>query len=184
MRESFSSVRARQQPLERAAKGPAQADLDLDHAQQVSRALAHPLQIHVVDAHHLAAVNVDDLAVDQVLLQIEVIALIVERGQRLDGAQFQRAGGGLHHLVRGHNAQPVPGLQHQSGDLARIRAGGHGNVLEPAAQMALRVGHRSAEQRRQRDAGCGARGHEESVSRRGRDAPGDVAKYEIFLNIG
>ena len=134
--------RPRQHSLEDSAKGSAQAHFDLGHAQQVRRALPHPLQIDIVDAHHLAAVNVDDLAVDQVLLQVEIIALILERHQRPGRAQFQRAGGRLHHVLRGHNAQPVARLQHQARHFARIRPGGHGNVLEPPAQMALRIGHR------------------------------------------
>jgi hypothetical protein len=138
---------ARQQALEDAAEGAAQPHLDLGHAQQVSRALAHPLQIDVVDADHLAAVNVDDLAVDQVLLQVEVIALILQRNHGAGRAQLERAGGRLHHILRGHDAQAVAGLEHQAGHLARILAGGHGDVLEPPAQVALGIGHRSAEQR-------------------------------------
>ena len=53
-------------------------------------------------------------------------------------------------------AQPGARLEHQAGHFAGVGAGGHGNVLEPAAQMALRIGHRSAEQRREADAGWGA----------------------------
>ena len=58
---------------------------------------------------------------------------------------------------------PVARLEHQARHLARIGAGGHGDVLEPPAQVPLRVGHRGAEQRGQADAGCGARLHEVSV---------------------
>ena len=49
------------------------------------------------------------------------------------------------------------------GHLARIRPCRHGNILQPSAQMPLRIGHRRAQQRRQADAGCGARLHEVSV---------------------
>ncbi len=170
---------AGQQALEDAAECAAQAHLDLGDAQQVSRALAHPLQIDVVDANHLAAVNVDDLAVDQVLAQVEVIALILQRRHGAGRAQLERSGGRLHHILRGHNAQAVAGFEHQSGHLAGILAGGHGDVLEPPAQVAVGVGHRGAEQRRQADAGCGAGAHEVSVSLGGRTAPVDASGWGI-----
>ena len=82
LREMRFQRRARQHAFEDPAKGPAQAHLDLGHAQQVRRALAHPLQVHIVDADHFAAVDIDDLPVDQVLLQVEVVALVLQRNQR------------------------------------------------------------------------------------------------------
>ena len=74
--------RARQHPLEHSAKSSAQPYLDLGNTKQVRRSLAHPLQVHVVHAHNLAAMNIDDLAIHQVLLQVEIIALILQRNQR------------------------------------------------------------------------------------------------------
>ena len=163
-------------------------DLDLGDAQQMRRALAHPFQIDVVDADHLAAVNVDDLAVDQVLLQIEVVALVFERSERSGGAQLERAGGRLHHLVGRHDAEAGAGFEHQAGHLAGIGAGGHGDVLEAAAQVALGVGHRGAEQRGETDTGCGARLHEVSVfpGRGGRmfRVPGPIPECRAGLVYG
>ena len=75
-------LRARQYAFENAAERAAHSDLDLGHAQQVDRSVAHPFQVDIVDADHLAAVDVDDLAVDEVLLQVEVVALVLERNQR------------------------------------------------------------------------------------------------------
>ena len=77
LRESRFQRGPRQQPFKNPPERPAQTHLDLGHAQQVSRALAHPLQVHVVDPDHLAPVNVDDLAVHQVLGKIKVVALVL-----------------------------------------------------------------------------------------------------------
>ena len=70
-----------QHAFEDPAEGSAQSYFDLGNAQQVSCAMAHPLQIHVVHADYLAAMNVDDLAVDEVLLQVEIVALILQRNE-------------------------------------------------------------------------------------------------------
>ena len=90
---------ARQEALEDSAKGSAQPHLDFRYAQQVSRASSQPLQVHIVDANHLAAVNIDDLPVHQVLLQVKVVALFFERRQSARGPQLQRAGRRLHHVL-------------------------------------------------------------------------------------
>ena len=63
--------------------------------------------------------------------------------------------------------KPGAGLQHQARDFAGVRTSGHRNVLELAAQVALRIGHGRAEQGGQTDACGGARLHEESVAGRG-----------------
>ena len=73
---------ARQHAFEDPSKGSAQAHLHFRHAQQVGGALAHPLQVHVVYAHHLPAVDIDDLAVHQVLLQVEIVALVLQGNHR------------------------------------------------------------------------------------------------------
>ena len=57
-----------QQAFEHTAHGAPQPDFDLGHAQQVGSAVSQPFEVDVVHADYLAAVNVDDLAVDQVLL--------------------------------------------------------------------------------------------------------------------
>ena len=75
-RNRFQS-RSGKNSLEDPAKGAAQSDFDFGHPQQVRRSLAHPLQIHIVDAHHLVAVHVDDLPVDQVLLQVQIVAVVL-----------------------------------------------------------------------------------------------------------
>ena len=61
-----SSLARGRTPLKTRRNGAAQPNFDLGHAQVVGRTLVHPLQIDVVDADHLAAVDVDDLAVDEV----------------------------------------------------------------------------------------------------------------------
>ena len=74
--------------------------------------------------------NVDDLPVDQVLLQIEVIALVFERRQTTGGAQLKRSRGRFHHFLRGNDEQAVAVLEHQAGHFAGIGAGGHSDVFE------------------------------------------------------
>ncbi len=175
---------AGQHSPEDLANGSAQADLDLDHAQQVSRALAHPLQIDIVDADDLAAVNVDDLAVDQVLLQVEIVALIFEGHHGAGRAQLEGAGWRLHHVLRRNDAQTGTRFQHQAGHLAGIRAGGYCDVFEPAPQLALGIGDRSAEERGEADASCGAGAHEVSVLPRGRVTLGARLRWWCSFRIG
>jgi hypothetical protein len=74
---------ARQDALENPAKRSPQPDFNFSHAQMVDRALVGPLQVHIVDADHFSAVDVDDLAVDQVPLQEEITAVVLEWSKRL-----------------------------------------------------------------------------------------------------
>ena len=111
--------------------------------------------------------NVDNLAVHQVLLQVEVVTLLLQRNQLARRAQFKRARGRLHYFFRGHNKQPGARLQHQPSHFARIRSRCHSHILQPPPKMPLRIGHRRAEHRRQADAGCSAWLHEVSVFPRG-----------------
>jgi len=151
---------AGQKALEDATKGSAEADFDFGDAKQVSCAAAHPFQIDVVYADHLAAVNIDNLPVDEILRQIEVIALVFEGNKRAGGAQFKSTGGGFHDFLGGDDAEAGAGFEHQAGDFARVRAGGDSDVFETAAEVALGVSDRGAEQGGKTDASCGARLHE------------------------
>ena len=72
---------------------------------------------------------------------------------RAGRTQLECAGRGLHHILRGHNAKSGARFQHQAGHFAGIGTGGDGNILEPPAQVALRVGHGRAEQCGQAHAG-------------------------------
>jgi hypothetical protein len=74
--------RARQHAFEDPPKGSAQANFHFGHAQKMRCALAHPLQVHIVHADHFSSMNIDDLAVHQVLLQIEVVPLVLQRHHR------------------------------------------------------------------------------------------------------
>jgi len=153
----------RQHAFEDAAKRAAHAHFHFRHAQKVRGAVAHPLQIDVVDANHFSPVDVDDLAVDQVLLQVEIVALVLQGNHGTRRAEFQRSGGSLHHVLRGDDEKTVTRLQHQACNLARIRPRVHGYVFQPPAQVALRIRNRGAQQRRKAYAGCGARMHDESL---------------------
>src|SRR5215472_8695517 len=127
--------------------------------------MAHPLEFDVVNADDLAALDVDDLAVYEVLLQVEVVAIFLERLRRVGRAKLERARGGLHDLLRGDDVESAARFEDEAGDLARVGAGGDGDVLDAAAELALGVGHRGAEQGGETDTGCGARlRHEMSVA--------------------
>jgi len=88
--DGFESV-AGQQALEYALDRAAQANLHLGDAQEMDRTVAEPFQIDVVDPDNFAAVDVDDLAVDEILLEEEVILIAIEWRQGRRGAQFQGA---------------------------------------------------------------------------------------------
>jgi len=153
--------RSRQNTLENPAEGPTHAHFHLGHSQQVRRSPPLPFQVHIVHADHFPPMNVNDLAIHQVLLQVEEVTLFLERHQGASAAQFQRAGGRLHHILRGHNAQPGARLQHQPGHFAGVRTGGNGNVFEPPTQVPLRIGHRSAKQCSEAYTGCSAWLHQD-----------------------
>jgi hypothetical protein len=154
---------ARQHSFEDAAESPAHADLHLGHPQQMGRALPHPFQVHIVYADHFSPVDVDNLPIHQVLLQIEVVALVFERHQSARGTQLECAGRRLHHVLGGHNRQSGTSLEHQASHLAGVGSGGYRNVLELSPQVPLRIGHRSAEQRGKANPGCSARLHKVSL---------------------
>ena len=113
---------ARQNAFENAAERAAQAYLYLGHSQQMRRAFAHPLQVHVVNANHLAAMNIDDLPVHQVLLQEEVVALVFQRHQTASGAQLKRSGGRFHHFLCGNNKQATAIFQAPGRPPCRLQA--------------------------------------------------------------
>ena len=46
--------------------------------QQMGRALTQPFQVNVIHADHFPAMNVDNLAINQVLLKEEVVALVLQ----------------------------------------------------------------------------------------------------------
>src|SRR5580658_7886570 len=67
-----------QHTFEDPAKCAAQPDFDLGHAQMVCRSVIRPLQVHIVDADNFSAVDVDDLAVNEVTLQKEIAAFVLQ----------------------------------------------------------------------------------------------------------
>lgn len=158
-------LRTGQQTLEDAAEGSTEAHLDLGYTKQMSRSVTEPFEVNIIDAHHLAAVNIDNLAVDQVLLEKEVVTLVLEGSEVVGGTHLKGAGGGLHHLVGGNNKEPGTGLENKTSHLACIGAGGDSDVLEPASHIPLRIRYRSTEESGEADTGCGAGLHDVSVDR-------------------
>jgi serine/threonine-protein kinase RsbW len=154
----------RQNSLEHAAECAAQTHLYLSHTQQVSRPLAHPFQVDVVYADHLAAMNIDDLAIDEILLEENMIAVAAKGRNDRVGAELKRAGRRLQHVLRRNQAQAVAGFQYQPDNSAGLGARGHGNIFELAAQLALRIGHGSTEQCGETHASCCNRLHRLSVA--------------------
>jgi hypothetical protein len=127
----------RQQAFEDALDGAAQAYFDLGDAQQVHRAVAQPFQVHIVDADDFAAMNVDDLAVDQVLLQEEIVLVAVKRAGGPMASAVRGCPRGFHDLVGGNDLQSLAGLEHQAGDAPGFCSGGYGDIFEAAAHVAL-----------------------------------------------
>ena len=107
-----------------------------------------PLQIDVVDTNYFSAVDVDDLAVDEIALQKEIVALVLKGRNRLGRAQFQCAGRSFQYFLRRHNREAGSRPEYNSSNLAAVRPRGHHNIFELAAQLSMRVGHRRAEKRR------------------------------------
>jgi hypothetical protein len=64
---------ARKQAFEDALNCAAEADFDFRDAEEMDGAVAEPFEIDIVDANDFAAVDVYDLAVDEVLLKEEII---------------------------------------------------------------------------------------------------------------
>src|SRR5580658_2858817 len=111
----------------------------------MDRAVTEPFEVNIVDSDNFAAMNIDDLAVDQILLQEEIILVAVQRPQCGGRPELERAGGGFHHLVGGNYLQALACFEHQTSNAAGISAGGYGDVLELAAHAALGVGDGGAE---------------------------------------
>ncbi len=125
----------------------------------VDSPLIGPFQIDIVDADHFSAVDVDNLAVDEVPLQKEIAAFVLEGSERLSRAQFERAGRSFHNFLRRHNRKARAGLESNPCHPAAVRSRGNDNILELAPQLTVRVCHRRAEKRRQADADWGALVH-------------------------
>ena len=149
-RDGFKA-RPRQNAFEDPAKCAAQTDLDFSHAQMVGRSLAGPLQINIVDADHFSAVDVDDLAVNEIALQKEIAAFVLEWSERLGRAQLKRACRSLHHFLRGHKEKAGAGLEHDARHPAAVGPRSYHNVFEPASQLPMRVRHRRAKKRGKAD---------------------------------
>ncbi len=102
--------------------------------------MREPLQVDVIDANHLAAVNVDDLAIQKVLPQKNEVVFPAQRFRRGFGAQLEGSAGCLQHLGSGNQLQSIARLEDEAGDFARVRAGSNRQIADAAAQTPLRVG--------------------------------------------
>ena len=70
--------RSWQHAFEDPAKRAAQPNFDFGHAQMMGRPMIGPLQVHIVDADYFSAVDVDDLAVNEVTLEEKIAAFVLE----------------------------------------------------------------------------------------------------------
>jgi len=150
-RDGFQA-RARKNTFKDPAKRTTQPDLDLGHAQMMSRSMVGPLQINVVHANDLSAVDVDDLAVNEVALQKKEAAFVPEGRDGLGGAQFQCAGWSFQDFLRRHDGQAGAGLEHNARHPSAVRSRGHHNVFELAAQLSTRIGYGRPEKTGETDA--------------------------------
>ena len=109
-------------------------------------------QFGVVDSHHLAAVHVDDLLVEQVALQQQQpLRRGVGRPIRLGGAHFQRLRVGAAQPVGRDNTIAVAGPHHQQRNMRAIFLRRDGDLAHPPSDGAGGVLHRPSEQLGERE---------------------------------
>ena len=136
----------RDDALRQAPDRAAGADVDGDDVDREMAVDRRRLELDVVDADHLAAVDVDDLLVEQVALEEQQA---VGRGEAFP---LRRIGGGADggagraNRVRGEHALARRGLDDQECDAGRVILRCDRDFAHPSAHGAGGVAHGSAEQ--------------------------------------
>ncbi len=134
--------------FEQPAHRPPQSDGHLGDAQPLTAILRKPLQVDVVDPHHLPAVHIDNLPVQHILLE-EKQVFISAKGLKLGVlAQFEGSGRRLQYILHRNQPGSLPRLEKQSCHIARGRSGGHRDVFQAALYAALPVRDQRTEQER------------------------------------
>ena len=133
----------------------AERPLDPEAPQQAGRADVHRDQVEhavdiveteVVDAHDLAAVDVDDLLVEEVGAQLDLVRALLELGD-VDGRGRQPAAGRVEagdRRPRQEDVAPVR-AQDQPGHGRIAVAEGDDEIVHPAERLACGVEHGSAD---------------------------------------
>jgi hypothetical protein len=137
-----------QEAVEDAAGGSAEADFDFGDAEVVAGVVAGgPAEVDVVDADDFAAVDVDDLAVEEVLAEEDEVFVALEGSEGGIGAELEGAGRGPADVVGGDDFRTAAGFDDETGDAAGFRAGFDGDVAEATAEATVQAGDGGAEQR-------------------------------------
>ena len=102
-------------------------------------------RIDIVDTDDLAAMNIDDLAIEQILAEEDEIPVALKGTQRGFGTELEGAAGRPANVFGGDNLQAFTSLQHQTGDTTRVCASADSNILETPTHPPSRAGDRRAE---------------------------------------
>ena len=78
-RDSRSRMARGRTPLKTRRKAPRSPTSTSATRSRWAAPFPSPLEIDIVDADHFAAMDIDNLAIDEVLLQIEVVPLVFQR---------------------------------------------------------------------------------------------------------
>ena len=139
----------RQDALEDAAENAADADIDFEHVQGVAHAIELDAHGDVVDADHLAAVDVDDLLVQQVAGDAQHV-LVVMVGDEDFLAELDAFGqGDGADLIEADGEPGVGAADQEAVDAGGVDQGHHGGVFDPADAAAFEVHHRHGQQFRE-----------------------------------
>ena len=84
--------------------------------------------------------DIDDLAVEEILAQQNEILVALQRVQSGFRAQFKGTAGGPANVFRRHNLKTLAGLQDQASDAAGVCARTNGDVFEAPAHAPARAG--------------------------------------------
>jgi hypothetical protein len=129
--------------FEKTAQGAAHTDLYLgDDQAGVGAFCLTPAEVDVIDADNLAAMNVNDLLVDDIFPQQQVILEGFQGLERRTVDEDKRTAGVGPDMLDIDETSSQPGFEHEACHLPGICACAYGNVGKRPAQVAALVPHR------------------------------------------
>src|SRR5579875_710809 len=125
----------------------AQPHFYFPHAQVLLLIMGKPLQVYIIHAHDFASVDVNNLAVEQVLTQKQEGPICWDRLPFRIFTELQDSARRLTDLCCGDQPVAVSCFQHQSNHTSCLCTGANCNVLEPTAYLPAHVRYRRTNQR-------------------------------------
>jgi hypothetical protein len=120
----------------------AHPDIDLQHGQRVPAAVVVDLHRDVVYPHHLAAVDVDDLLVEQVARDPHHVLVVVVRDELLVVERDAAAEGDGGDLVVPDDQPGVRAAHQETVDAGRVNERNDSGVFDSPDAFALKIEHR------------------------------------------